>query len=87
MVGRKRILETPKVIDYAKKFIQVFQVVPLTKNTISVAIEVMKKYHFSYWDSLILAAALGSGCTHIYSEDLQPGQQIEEKLMVVNPFK
>ena len=84
---RKHILETPKAIEYAKQFMQVFQVVPLTKNTITSAVEVMGKYHFSYWDSLILAAALKTGCTSVYSEDLQDGQRIEETLTIVNPFK
>ncbi len=87
VIGRKRILETPKVIDYARKFMQVFQVVPLTQNTISTALEVMNKYYFSYWDSMILAAALESGGTRIYSEDLQSGQRIEEQLTILNSFQ
>jgi predicted nucleic acid-binding protein len=35
---------------------------------------------------LIIAAALESGCTRLYSEDLQHGQQIEG-LIIENPFK
>jgi predicted nucleic acid-binding protein len=46
----------------------------------------MVKYQFSYWDSLILAAALESGCIWLYSEDLQDGQQIENTLTIRNPF-
>lgn len=84
---RKHILETPKTVEYAKQFMQVFQVVPLTTNTITSVVEVMGKYDFSYWDSLILAAALESGCPSVYSEDLQDGQRIEEILTIINPFK
>ncbi|MGQ0622235.1 MAG: PIN domain-containing protein [Panacagrimonas sp.] len=40
----------------------------------------------SYWDSLIIAAALHAGCTLLYSEDLQHGQVFEGSLTVVNPF-
>jgi predicted nucleic acid-binding protein len=47
----------------------------------------MGKYRFSYWDSLILAAALESTCSFVYSEDLQDGQRIENRLTVINPFK
>ncbi|MEQ1530387.1 MAG: PIN domain-containing protein [Methylococcales bacterium] len=40
----------------------------------------------SYWDSLIVAAALDAGCTTLYSEDLQHGQVFEYCLTVVNPL-
>lgn len=43
------------------------------------------RYRLSFYDSLIVAAALDAGCTRIYSEDLQHGQQIEG-LTIVNPF-
>jgi predicted nucleic acid-binding protein len=39
-----------------------------------------------YWDSLIIAAALKSQCTWLYTEDLQDGQQIEKTLSIYNPF-
>ncbi len=31
------------------------------------------RYSFSYWDSLIVAAALDAGCSTLYSEDMQHG--------------
>lgn len=40
---------------------------------------------FSFYDSLIVAAALEADCTTLYSEDLQHQQRIET-LTVVNPF-
>ncbi|MDE2992224.1 MAG: PIN domain-containing protein [Chloroflexota bacterium] len=42
-------------------------------------------FGFSYYDSLIVAAALEAGCTRLYSEDLQHGQQVEH-LTIQNPF-
>ncbi len=39
----------------------------------------------SFWDSLIIAAALDSGCTTLYSEDMQNGLKIDF-LTIVNPF-
>jgi predicted nucleic acid-binding protein len=50
------------------------------------AIEIHFSYHFSFYDSLIIAAALQSNCATLYSEDLQHGQAIEGKLNIVNPF-
>ena len=40
----------------------------------------------SFWDSLIVAAALDAGCTTLYSEDMQHGQRISDQLTIVNPL-
>ena len=34
----------------------------------------------------LAASALLAGCSAVYSEDLQPGQQIDRRLTVRNPF-
>ena len=83
---RKRILPLEQVVSYATKFMQVFEVTAMTGQTISAALDVMTRYQFSYWDSLIVAAALESHCPYLYTEDLQDGQEVEESLTVYNPF-
>jgi predicted nucleic acid-binding protein len=40
------------------------------------ALDIHFKYKFSYYDSLILAAALEAGCITLYSEDLQHGKSL-----------
>lgn len=35
--------------------------------------------------SLIVASALQSGCSYLYSDDLQSGQKIRQ-LTIINPF-
>lgn len=49
--------------------------------------EIRAKYKYSYWDSLMAAAALEGKCKILYTEDMQHGQVIEETLMIINPFK
>jgi predicted nucleic acid-binding protein len=44
-----------------------------------------ERYRLSFYDSLIVAAALQAGCSRIYSEDMQHGQQVEAA-SIVNPF-
>ena len=44
-------------------------------------------HQFSFWDSLIVAAALEGDCATLYSEDLHHGLVIDECLTIVNPFK
>ena len=46
---------------------------------------IQDRYRFSFYDSMIVAAALSAGCRRLYSEDLQHGQKIG-KLEIVNPF-
>ena len=49
------------------------------------AISLRSQHSLSFYDSLIVAAALEAGCTRLYSEDLQHGQQIQ-RLTILNPF-
>ena len=49
------------------------------------AISLQSRYGFSFYDSLIVAAALEAGCTRLYSEDMQHGQRIQ-RLTILNPF-
>lgn len=58
-----------------------------TSQTILEACNIAEKYNFSFYDSLIIAAALESGCNILYSEDMQHDQVIENMLTIVNPFK
>ena len=45
----------------------------------------VRKNVLSFWDSLILSAAIESGCNVLYSEDLN-ARQIVEGIKIVNPF-
>jgi predicted nucleic acid-binding protein len=64
-----------------------FTIEPLDFHIIEKGWSIFNRYHFSYWDSLIVASALESGCSILYSEDLQDGQVIENSLKIVNPFR
>lgn len=50
------------------------------------ALGIAERWHYSYYDSLIIAAASSADCEILYSEDLQHGQSIG-KLKIVNPFR
>ena len=62
------------------------EVAPVNADTIKAAIKLCQRYSFSHWDSLIVAAALQADCTVLYSEDMQHGQVIDDRLTVINPF-
>ncbi|MDO8465487.1 MAG: PIN domain-containing protein [Gallionella sp.] len=61
-------------------------VVPVMPETITQALALAQKYRYSYYDSLILAAALSTGCETLSTEDMQHGQVIEGALTIRNPF-
>jgi predicted nucleic acid-binding protein len=58
-----------------------------TSDTVLQACDIVGRYGFSFYDSLIISAALESGCAILYSEDMHDGQVIDGKLTVKNPFK
>jgi predicted nucleic acid-binding protein len=54
--------------------------------TIEQACRIADKYQYSFYDSLIIGAALSCNCTTLYSEDMKHGQIIENELNIINPF-
>lgn len=63
-----------------------FELVPIGLDDILGAIDLHRLHQVSFWDGLIIRAALASGCTRLYSEDLQHGWRLDG-LEVVNPFR
>jgi predicted nucleic acid-binding protein len=49
------------------------------------ALEISERWKFAFYDSLIIASALKSECSIIYTEDLQHDQKIFG-LRIINPF-
>src|SRR5438552_17962537 len=49
------------------------------------ALDLRANLGYSFYDALIIAAALAAGCSTLYSEELQDGQTVRD-LNIVNPF-
>ena len=58
----------------------------LKVQTYTKAFQIRKKYNISYWDSLVVASALESSCSTLYSEDMHNNLVIENSLTIINPF-
>ena len=64
-----------------------FEVVrPLTIDTHRSALALARDHRFSFYDALIVAAAVEAGCVELYSEDLQQGRRFGD-LSIVDPFQ
>ena len=64
-----------------------YRIINFSESLFLTGSDIRLKYKYSYYDSLIIAAALESKCTILYSEDMQHDQIIENKLKIINPFK
>jgi predicted nucleic acid-binding protein len=61
--------------------------VSITLDTHEAALKIAQQYGFGIYDAQIAASALETGCSTLYSEDLQDGQVVEERLTIRNPFR
>jgi len=87
VMNKKFSVQIEKLMNLSNKLFQKFKVVLIYETTIKKALNLAVDHKYSYWDSLIVASALENNCSILYTEDLQHGQVIEEKLKIINPFK
>ena len=84
---RKLGMQAAEVRDALEPIITVCKVVPLTIEIHQSGLQLAERYGFSFYDALIVAAAIDSGCTTLITEDLQHGQVIAGTLTISNPFR
>ena len=82
----KMKLAQPQINRLARVMMKRCEVVTMDAAIVKEAIALGERYQLSHWDSLIVAAALRANCDTLYSEDMQHGQLIGGRLMVINPF-
>ena len=81
----KKPLSSAKALEVVEEYLT-WTVVENTGKLLTTAIELQQKAHLSFWDAMVVQAAIDSGCDTLYSEDLSDGQRFGS-LTVVNPFK
>ncbi len=87
-VNATRKLAMPLSPERAAARVRDFARLPLVRvdeAMIIAAIERSRSMSFSFWDALVVEAALKAGAGRLLTEDLQHGQEIEG-LLVENPF-
>jgi predicted nucleic acid-binding protein len=84
---RKFKLEYADIVKVIAEIRANFEIITVQIETIELALKIAEKYRYSYYDSAIIAAALESSCTLLYSEDMQHNQIIEGQLKIINPFR
>lgn len=54
-------------------------------DLLTLALDIHSEYKYSFYDSMIISAAIRGGSTRLYSEDLQSGQKVRG-VEIVNPY-
>ncbi len=67
------------------KFYENYEIVQISVNLIHEAIDISILNQLSFWDSLIISAAVQAKCSSILTEDMNHGQIING-LRIINPF-
>jgi len=87
-VNATRKLASPLTPEVAEERVRDFSRLPLARvdaPLILSAISRSQRMMLSFWDALIIEAALSAGASRLLTEDLQHGQEIES-LRIENPF-
>ena len=80
-----RPMTVPEAEQYLSTVFRPLLAVHSSPVLLSEALRLTERHRLSWYDSLIVAAALEGGCGVLYSEDLQHGQRFAQ-LKVENPF-
>lgn len=83
-----RKLKRPLTVGKARDIVDEYLTWTVIDNTGPIllgAIDVQRHVKLSFWDALVVQAAITAGCDRLYSEDLNAGQRFGA-MVVVNPF-
>ncbi len=59
---------------------------PIDRECNLQALNLVERFNFSFYDALMIAAALLAGSKHVFSEDMQHGLIIDGRMTILNPF-
>ena len=77
---KKAKLPEADIKPIIESFYARYQVAELTQDVLLKASELRDKYRFSYWDSILVATALLSGASILFSEDMDTSLTVEQML-------
>lgn len=81
----KKPMRATEALDAVREYLT-WTVIENTGTLLVEAAELQHRAQLSFWDALVVQAAIQGGCDKLYSEDLNAGQRFGQ-LLIVNPFK
>ncbi len=73
---KKLHMETSQILQIARAIESTCEISTVNIETVEKALSIHDRYGIAFYDSLIVASALESGCTYLFSEDMSDGQVI-----------
>jgi predicted nucleic acid-binding protein len=87
VLRRKRDMPWPGLRVFLDELQTMLEVRPLTLEIHQSGLSLAERYGFSIYDSFIVASALTTGCDTLWSEDMQDGMLVDDRLRIANPFR
>jgi predicted nucleic acid-binding protein len=84
-VALKKLNLSPDHVREQLALFEQFEVVQVTPTIIRLGVDLHQVRKLSFYDAIIVASAQVSGCTRLFSEDMNWGEQIGG-LKIVNPL-
>ena len=79
-------LSTDEAASIYRGLIEPLWRIESSRNLLDTALDLHRHDSLSWWDSLIVSAAIQGGCDRLLSEDLQHGLKIRG-VRILNPFR
>lgn len=83
---RKMGIGWDEITNVIREIQEYFTITVIDLSVIQLACKLASRYLYSWFDSLILASALSVNATILFSEDMQHGHMIEDRLRIINPY-
>ncbi len=87
VLRRKYRREWDDIHLFLERISSILETAPLDIETHRLGLNIAEAHKTGIYDSMIVAAALLSGCDTLYSEDMHDGLIIDGRLTIVNPFR
>jgi predicted nucleic acid-binding protein len=87
VLRRKMRMSWTEVHDFLSIIRELLPVSPITLDIHDAGLALAERYDLSTYDAMIAAAALHADCDTLWSEDMQHGLLIDDRLRVANPFR
>jgi predicted nucleic acid-binding protein len=81
----KKPLPPLQALDIVREYLT-WTVIENTGRLLVEAVELQQRAQLSFWDAMVVQAAINAGCDKLYTEGLNAGQRFGP-VVVVNPFQ
>jgi predicted nucleic acid-binding protein len=83
---KKAFFSELQVQQLIEAFYARYEVVEVSKALLLQASALGAQFAFSFWDSMIVASAVHAEASALYSEDMQDGLVVQNRVRIINPF-